>query len=167
MTASWHVVAKLLTVSRMSKVDYQNKVLPWWLPTQSFNQNIIKQSFDFQHLDLSNTNYLQLKSHIKINSVQSAVFSDNELNKQINWYTPSNQIIDTIDTDAFQFFSEGYYSQNFSQMQCCFYFVNYYRKCFSGLSSQNVSFGDVDCFICLLCNKTLCKCQFPSSLSPC
>ncbi len=28
MTASWHVVAKLLTVSRMSKVDYQNKVLP-------------------------------------------------------------------------------------------------------------------------------------------
>ncbi len=27
MTASWHVVAKLLTVSRMSKVDYQNKVL--------------------------------------------------------------------------------------------------------------------------------------------
>ncbi len=28
MTASWHVVAKLLTVSRMSKVDYWNKVLP-------------------------------------------------------------------------------------------------------------------------------------------
>ncbi len=28
MTASWHVVTKLLTVSRMSKVDYQNKVLP-------------------------------------------------------------------------------------------------------------------------------------------
>ncbi len=28
MTASWHVVAKLLTVSIMSKVDYQNKVLP-------------------------------------------------------------------------------------------------------------------------------------------
>ncbi len=28
MTASWYVVAKLLTVSRMSKVDYQNKVLP-------------------------------------------------------------------------------------------------------------------------------------------
>ncbi len=28
MTASWHVVAKLLTFSRMSKVDYQNKVLP-------------------------------------------------------------------------------------------------------------------------------------------
>ncbi len=28
MTASWHVVAKLLAVSRMSKVDYQNKVLP-------------------------------------------------------------------------------------------------------------------------------------------
>jgi len=28
MTASWHVVAKLITVSRMSKVDYQNKVLP-------------------------------------------------------------------------------------------------------------------------------------------
>ncbi len=28
MTASWDVVAKLLTVSRMSKVDYQNKVLP-------------------------------------------------------------------------------------------------------------------------------------------
>ncbi len=28
MTASWHVVAKLLTVSRMSKVDYRNKVLP-------------------------------------------------------------------------------------------------------------------------------------------
>ncbi len=28
MTASWHVVAKLLTVSRMSKVDNQNKVLP-------------------------------------------------------------------------------------------------------------------------------------------
>ncbi len=28
MTASWHVIAKLLTVSRMSKVDYQNKVLP-------------------------------------------------------------------------------------------------------------------------------------------
>ncbi len=28
MTASWHVVAKLLNVSRMSKVDYQNKVLP-------------------------------------------------------------------------------------------------------------------------------------------
>ncbi len=27
MAASWHVVAKLLTVSRMSKVDYQNKVL--------------------------------------------------------------------------------------------------------------------------------------------
>ncbi len=27
MTDSWHVVAKLLTVSRMSKVDYQNKVL--------------------------------------------------------------------------------------------------------------------------------------------
>ncbi len=28
MTASWHVVVKLLTVSRMSKVDYRNKVLP-------------------------------------------------------------------------------------------------------------------------------------------
>ncbi len=28
MTASWHVVAKLLNVSRMSKVDYRNKVLP-------------------------------------------------------------------------------------------------------------------------------------------
>ncbi len=28
MTASWHVVEKLLTVSRMSKVDYQNEVLP-------------------------------------------------------------------------------------------------------------------------------------------
>ncbi len=25
---SWHVVAYLLTVSRISKVDYQNKVLP-------------------------------------------------------------------------------------------------------------------------------------------
>ncbi len=28
MTDSWHVVAKLLTLSRMSKVDYRNKVLP-------------------------------------------------------------------------------------------------------------------------------------------
>ncbi len=28
MTASGHVVTMLLTVSRMSKVDYQNKVLP-------------------------------------------------------------------------------------------------------------------------------------------
>ncbi len=28
MTASWHVVTKLLTASMMSKVDYQNKVLP-------------------------------------------------------------------------------------------------------------------------------------------
>ncbi len=28
MTASWHAVAKLLTVSRMSKVNYRNKVLP-------------------------------------------------------------------------------------------------------------------------------------------
>ncbi len=28
MTASWHVVAKLLIVSRMSKVDYRIKVLP-------------------------------------------------------------------------------------------------------------------------------------------
>ncbi len=28
MTASWHVDAKLLTVSRMSKVEYQKKVLP-------------------------------------------------------------------------------------------------------------------------------------------
>jgi len=28
MTVSWHVVEKLLIVSRMSKVDYQNKVLP-------------------------------------------------------------------------------------------------------------------------------------------
>ncbi len=28
MTASRHVSAKLLTVSRMSKVDYRNKVLP-------------------------------------------------------------------------------------------------------------------------------------------
>ncbi len=27
MTAGWHVVAKLLTVSRMSKVEYGNKVL--------------------------------------------------------------------------------------------------------------------------------------------
>ncbi len=27
MTASLHVVAELLTVSRMSKVDYRNKVL--------------------------------------------------------------------------------------------------------------------------------------------
>ncbi len=31
MTASWHVVAKLLTVSRMSIVDFQNKVLPHFL----------------------------------------------------------------------------------------------------------------------------------------
>ncbi len=28
MTASWHVVDKV-TVSRISKVDYRNKVLPW------------------------------------------------------------------------------------------------------------------------------------------
>ncbi len=28
MTANRHVVVKLLTVNRMSKVDYQNKVLP-------------------------------------------------------------------------------------------------------------------------------------------
>ncbi len=28
MTASWHVVAKLLTISRMSKVDYQIKCYP-------------------------------------------------------------------------------------------------------------------------------------------
>ncbi len=28
MTARWHVGAKLLTVSRLSKVNYQNKVLP-------------------------------------------------------------------------------------------------------------------------------------------
>lgn len=51
-------------------------------------------------------------------------------------------------------FSEGYHSQNFSQIICrvgflfnFFYLVNYYRKCFSDLNSQNVSFGDVDCFI--------------------
>ncbi len=31
MTSSWHVVAKLLTVSRMSKVDYQKKIcIPIW-----------------------------------------------------------------------------------------------------------------------------------------
>ncbi len=30
MTASLHVVSKLLTVSRMSKVDYRNKVLPYY-----------------------------------------------------------------------------------------------------------------------------------------
>ncbi len=29
MTASWHVVAKLLTISRMSKVDYLNKGLDY------------------------------------------------------------------------------------------------------------------------------------------
>ncbi len=48
MTASWHVVAKLLTVSRMSKVDYQNKVLPvfalegvlWTSSLWSFNQEL-------------------------------------------------------------------------------------------------------------------------------
>ncbi len=34
MTASWHVVAKLLTVSRMSKVEYWNKVLPWMVLEQ-------------------------------------------------------------------------------------------------------------------------------------
>ncbi len=27
MTGNWHVVAKLLTVDRMSELDYQNKVL--------------------------------------------------------------------------------------------------------------------------------------------
>ncbi len=31
MTTSWHVVAKLLTAGRMSKVDYQNKVVPLFL----------------------------------------------------------------------------------------------------------------------------------------
>ncbi len=31
MTASWHVVAKLLTVHRMTKVDYHNKVFPVFL----------------------------------------------------------------------------------------------------------------------------------------
>ncbi len=30
MTGSLHVVSKLLTVSRMSKVDYRNKVLPYY-----------------------------------------------------------------------------------------------------------------------------------------
>ncbi len=30
MTVSWHVVTKLLTVSRISKVDYQYKVLPYF-----------------------------------------------------------------------------------------------------------------------------------------
>ncbi len=39
MTAGWHVVAKLLTVSRMSKVDYQNKVLLYlWLNGSLWNQ---------------------------------------------------------------------------------------------------------------------------------
>ncbi len=37
MTASWHVVAKLLTVSRMSRVDYQNKVLPYRLITMLYS----------------------------------------------------------------------------------------------------------------------------------
>ncbi len=30
LTASWHAFAKLLTVSGMSKVNYRNKVLPFY-----------------------------------------------------------------------------------------------------------------------------------------
>ncbi len=45
MTASWHVVAKLLIVSRISKVDYQNKVLPQiYLHTTFLNQWVMSQN---------------------------------------------------------------------------------------------------------------------------
>ncbi len=39
MTASLHIVAKLPTVSRMSKVDYQNKVLTNLLRFKNTNTN--------------------------------------------------------------------------------------------------------------------------------
>ncbi len=42
MRISWHVVAKLLIVSRMSKVDYQNKV--YNLNLNSINLNPIKSA---------------------------------------------------------------------------------------------------------------------------
>ncbi len=52
MTASWHVVAMLLTVSRMSKVDYQNNVLPQFLIIMS-NTNDKTIHFDIMKLGCS------------------------------------------------------------------------------------------------------------------
>ncbi len=47
MTASWHVVAKLLTVSRMSKVDYRNKGLPGKVMKKTLSNNCIFYSVGY------------------------------------------------------------------------------------------------------------------------
>ncbi len=41
MTASWHVVAKLLTASRMTKVDYRNSVTKDWYYTEILQSLLI------------------------------------------------------------------------------------------------------------------------------
>ncbi len=64
MTASLHIVAKLPTVSRMSKVDYRNKVLTNLLRFKNTNTN-----------NHTNTNTTTITTTTNNNRLQSQVDS--------------------------------------------------------------------------------------------
>ncbi len=64
MTASWYVVAKLLTVSIMSKVDYRNKVLPCVLASLSCVWDLVEISSERGGIILS---YLSVQTPPSVN----------------------------------------------------------------------------------------------------
>ncbi len=66
MTASWYLVAKLLIVSRMSKVDYRKKVLPASNIHLITNKSLVRIGHkSYTNIFVNSSKYLKWEGYIK------------------------------------------------------------------------------------------------------